>query len=90
MPTTSSAKKRHRQSLENRARNRSVKHELKTRIRNVREAVQAGKMDDAMAAAKQVTKKLDQAAAKGIIHKNKSSRTKSRIAHLLNTAKPKS
>ena len=47
MPHSSSAKKRHRQSLERRDRNRAVKHELKTRVRKVVEAVDAGKADDA-------------------------------------------
>ena len=37
MPTTKSAKKRHRQSLERRAVNRSTKSAIKTQIRKVRE-----------------------------------------------------
>ena len=47
MPHSRSAKKRHRQSVERREKNRSVKHELKTRVRKVAESVKAGKLDEA-------------------------------------------
>ena len=50
MPHSKSAKKRHRQSLERRDRNRAVKRELKTRIRKVVDAVEAGKAEDAQGA----------------------------------------
>ncbi len=86
MPTTKSAKKRLRQSLEKRTQNRAVKSELKTRIRNVRESVKSGKLDDANQAMRTLTKRLDQAAAKNVIHSNQSSRTKSRLASLLKNA----
>lgn len=78
MPTTTSAKKRHRQSLENRAKNRAVKSTLKTTVRKLRETTTAN-----AAGAKDllpgVFKALDQAAAKGVIHPNKAARSKSRL-----------
>lgn len=78
MPTTTSAKKRHRQSLEKRSKNRAVKSSLKTAVRKLHDATTAGG-----AGAKEmlpsVFKALDQAAAKGVIHPNKAARSKSRL-----------
>lgn len=88
MPTTKSAKKRHRQSEERRLRNRAVKSILKTEVRKVRDAVIAKNLAQAEPAFRALTKKLDQAAAKGIIHRNKASRTKSRLQHLMKRNKP--
>ena len=42
MPHTANAKKRHRQSLERRAKNRATKSALKTQIKKVREAAKSG------------------------------------------------
>jgi small subunit ribosomal protein S20 len=85
MPTTTSAKKRHRQSLENRAKNRAVKSTLKTAVRKLHEASATGGT-----AAKDmlpsVFKALDQAAAKGVIHPNKAARSKSRLNAKLKSA----
>lgn len=89
MPTTKSAKKRLRQSLEKRTRNRAVKSELKTRVRAVHEKIKAGNLDEAKEANRVLAKRLDQAAAKGIIHVNKSARTKSRVAALLKASSAK-
>jgi small subunit ribosomal protein S20 len=90
MPTTKSAKKRHRQSLQRRAKNRSTKSSIKTQIRKVREAVKAGDLAKAEAEARLAAKKLDRAASKRIIHPNAAARTKSRLAHLIVVAKKKS
>jgi small subunit ribosomal protein S20 len=87
MPNTKSAKKRLRQSLERRTRNRAVKSSLKTQIKKVLSAVDGG---DAAASADEfraAAKKLDQAAAKGVIHRNKAARLKSRLSARLKTAK---
>src|SRR5208283_1991342 len=80
MPHSRSAKKRHRQSLERRERNRAVKRELKTRVRKVVDAVDAGKPEDAQGALRIAAQKLDRAAAHKIIHRNAAARTKSRLA----------
>ncbi len=89
MPTTKSAKKRLRQSLERRAQNRAVKSAVKTQIRKVRAAVAAGELDKAQTELQLATKKLDKAGAKRMIHRNAASRTKSRLAHLIASAKGK-
>jgi small subunit ribosomal protein S20 len=80
MPNTKSAKKRLRQSLERRAKNRSVKSALKTQIRKVRDAVQAGQVEEAESQFRLAAKKLDQAGAKNVIHRNAASRLKSRLS----------
>jgi small subunit ribosomal protein S20 len=90
MPTTKSAKKRHRQSLERRAFNRATKSAVKTQIRKVRRAVDAGDIATAEAELKLAAKKLDRAGAKRVIHPNAASRTKSRLSHLIVAAKGKS
>jgi small subunit ribosomal protein S20 len=61
-------------------RNKAVKSELRTHVRNVRAAVTAGDKDKAAAALAAATKKLDKAASKGVIHKNQAANRKSAIA----------
>jgi small subunit ribosomal protein S20 len=83
MPNTKSAKKRNRQGLERRAKNRAVKSTLKTGIKKLREMVTAKKFDEAKTELTSVYKALDQAASKGVIHVNKAARTKSRLTQFL-------
>ena len=59
MPHSANAKKRHRQSLERREKNRSIKRELKTRVRKVVESVEAGKADVAQSEFRVAVQKLD-------------------------------
>ena len=61
-------------------RNRAVKSELKTAVREARKAIAAG--DKAVAAEKAAvaTRKLDKAVSKGVIHKNQAANRKSSIA----------
>jgi small subunit ribosomal protein S20 len=89
MPTTKSAKKRHRQSLERRTKNRAAKSAVKTQVRKVRSAVAAGDIALAETELRLASKKLDRAGAKRVIHPNAAARTKSRLAHLIRTAKAK-
>ena len=64
-----------------------MKHELKTRVRKVVEAVDAGKAEEAQGALRAAAQKLDRAAAHKIIHRNAASRTKSRLAARVKTLK---
>jgi small subunit ribosomal protein S20 len=64
-----------------------VKRELKTRVRKVVDAVEAGKADDAQGALRVAAQKLDRAAAHKIIHRNAAARTKSRLAARVKTLK---
>lgn len=72
--------KRNRTNEKARLRNKSVKSELKTHVRRVREAVAAGDRDAAEAALHTASRKLDKAASKGVIHKNQAANRKSAIA----------
>ena len=83
MPNTKSAKKRLKQSLSRRARNRAVKSALKTQVRKVREAITAGNLETGRTEYRLASKKLDQAAAKGAIKRNTASRLKSRLSAAL-------
>ena len=65
-------------------RNKAVKSELKTRVRN---AVSSVGTADADASARAAVKRIDKAASKGIIHKNAAARRKSRLMKRLNAAK---
>ena len=84
MPNSQSAKKRMRQSLDSRERNRSRRSVVKTRIRKFLEAVHDKDGTRATQEYRAVTKVLDQTAAKGTYHKNTVARKKSRLAARLN------
>jgi small subunit ribosomal protein S20 len=86
---TKSAKKHHRQSLERRAHNRSVKSAIKTQVRKVRQAVADGDLAKAQAEFRLAAKKLDRAGVKRVIHPNAAARTKSRLSRLMKGAKEK-
>jgi small subunit ribosomal protein S20 len=72
--------KRNRQNEKRRLRNKAVKSELKTSIRVFREAAEAGNTDEAVTAMRAACRRLDQAASKGVIHKNQAANRKSAIA----------
>jgi small subunit ribosomal protein S20 len=73
-----------RQNEKDRARNRARKSAVKTETRKLLDAMSAGNADVARKAFTAVTKKLDQVAAKGTLHKNTVARRKSRLAKRLN------
>ena len=79
-----SAKKRVRQNVTHRARNRWRKDKGKQAVKQFESALRAGKPDQAAEQLSLLYKKLDQIAAKGAIHKNAASRKKSRLAKRLN------
>ncbi len=87
MPNTRSAKKRLRQNIVRRARNRSARQALRTQCRKVREAVQQGDLGRAESELRLAAKKLDRAGVKNIIHRNAAARTKSRLSSAIRRAK---
>lgn len=87
MPNSKSAEKRLRQDEVRRARNRSAKSAVRTQIRKVREAVDAGDAELAEKEFQVAAKKLDRAGSKKIIHRNKASRTKSRLQKAIKAIK---
>ena len=83
MPNSPSAKKSMRKAAVRRERNRSARSALRTIIKKCRAAGAGSDPAAAEAAFRLVVKKLDQAAAKHLIHKNAAARTKSRLSRLL-------
>ena len=61
-------------------RNKAVKSEVRTAVRATRTAIATGDKAVAAAALVLASKKLDKAAAKGVIHKNQAANRKSAIA----------
>ena len=53
---------------------------LRTQIRKVRESIKSGNADESQTEFRSTVKRLDQAAAKRIIHPNRAARIKSRLS----------
>ena len=75
--------KRNKQNEKAHQRNKAVKSELRTYVRKFREAADAGNAEEATAAMRAASRKLDKAASKGVIHKNQAANRKSAIAKRL-------
>ena len=87
MPNTKAAKKSVRASQPRRLRNKARKSLVKTNIKATEGLIAAGDLGAAEQAASVAVQSLDNAAEKGIIHKNNAARRKSRLMKKLNTAK---
>lgn len=87
MPNSPSAKKRLRQSLERRDRNRAIKSAIRTQVKKVRLAVRDGNLVAAESEFRLAAKRLDRAGAAGVIHRNAASRYKSRLSAMIKRAK---
>jgi small subunit ribosomal protein S20 len=70
--------KRNKQNLVRHERNKAVRSELKSRAKSAVAAAEAG-ADDADDRLRMAIKRLDMAAAKGVIHRNAAARRKSRL-----------
>ena len=82
-----SAEKRHRQSEERRKRNKAVKSSVRTSAKRFVLSTRKKDAGEAETALKDMIKKIDSAARKGIIKKNAAARKKSRMQRLFNTLK---
>lgn len=80
MANSAQARKRAKQSVSQRAHNASLDSRLRTAIKNARKAVGAGDKVAALAVFKDTISTVDSIADKGIIHKNKAARHKSRLS----------
>ncbi|MDH3755878.1 MAG: 30S ribosomal protein S20 [Acidimicrobiia bacterium] len=85
MANIKSQMKRNRQNEKRRVRNRTVKSELNTRVRKAGEAADAG-ADDTDEIVRAAIKRIDTAAAKGMLHKNTAARRKSRLIRRARTS----
>lgn len=75
--------KRNKQNEKRRLRNKAVKSSLKTAIRKFNESAATGETETATALLRDASRKLDQAASKGVIHKNQAANRKAAIAKRL-------
>ena len=79
MANIASAKKRARQSIKLRLHNASQRSMLRTHIKNVTNAIEAKDKKAAQSAYDAAVPVIDSMVSKGIIHKNKAARHKSRL-----------
>ena len=84
MPNIKSAKKRVKTTEARTLRNKMYRSEMKTIIKKFDMAVESGDKDAAKAAYLAAVKKVDQASARGIRHKNTASHRKSKFTKKLN------
>jgi small subunit ribosomal protein S20 len=70
--------KRNRQNEKRRLRNKSVRAELRTRTKNAVAAAETG-AEDSVEQLRLAVKRIDKAAARGVIHKNTAANHKSRL-----------
>jgi len=87
MPNIKSAEKRVLIAKARHARNKAAKSELKTCLKKFNAAVSGGNLEAAESAYKVAVKTVDQAAAKGLIHKNNAAHKKSSLTIKLNSLK---
>ena len=79
-PRLASGRKRVRQNIKINAANTSLRSKYRTVVKNVDKAVAAGDLEKAKAAFALMQSVVDTVADKGIFHKNKAARDKSRLS----------
>ncbi|MCK4222071.1 MAG: 30S ribosomal protein S20 [Dehalococcoidia bacterium] len=84
MAGTKSLNKRARAAERKRLGNRVVKSRTKTAIGKARKAVSGGQVEPAQAGVEGAVRSIDRAVSKGIFHRNKAARLKSRFARKMN------
>ena len=84
MANIKSAKKRIKVTKTKTLRNQMIKSALKTMIKKFETLIENNSFDLAKSEFSKVTKALDMAASKGVLHRNKTARKKSRLALKLN------
>jgi small subunit ribosomal protein S20 len=77
--------KRNRQSERRRLRNKSVRSEIRTRGKTALMAIDSG-AEDASEAVRAAVRRIDRAAAQGVIHGNQAANRKSRLMRRANAA----
>ena len=82
MANKKSARKRAVKSLELKQKNRAVRSRMRTVVKDVRQAIDAGS-DQAEALLARAISVIDSTAQKGVVHRNTAARTKSRLAAAL-------
>ena len=84
MARHTSVMKRNRQSIETRGRNRTNLSQLKTQVKKLRTAIEAGDQEAASKLLPDTVSEIDRAAKRGVVHDNAAGRTKSRLTRKVN------
>ncbi len=85
MANSAQAKKRARQAKNRRGQNASMRSETRTYLKKVTKLVEEGNQSVAKTVYQKATSMVDRLAGKGLIHKNKAARHKSRLNARLKT-----
>ncbi len=80
MANSAQARKRARQALKQRAHNASLRTAFRTAVKKVIKAVEGGDKAAAQVVFRESTRVMDRIADKGVFHKNKAARHKSRLS----------
>jgi small subunit ribosomal protein S20 len=86
MPNHKSAEKRVRQNEKRRAVNRGHRTKVRTYIKKLRTALDAGKSDEIQQVLPDAISVIDKSVQKGVMHKNAAARYKSRLTLKANQA----
>ncbi len=89
MPITKAAKKALRQSKVNQKRNYNTRSKVKKAVKELEEALKAGKVEDAVKMLPRTQKEIDMAVKKNILHKSTAARKKSQLAKGVSKAQGK-
>lgn len=76
--------KRNKTNEKARLRNQSIRSEVRTEVRKLRELVEAGDKTAAEAQLRVTSRKLDKAVTKGVFHRNNAANKKSALAKSVN------
>jgi len=79
MANIASAKKRTIQIIKRSARNASLRSRAYTYLKRARKAISSGAQEEAKTAVREAFSQIDRMVPKGIFHKNKAARLKSRL-----------
>ncbi|MBV1871653.1 MAG: 30S ribosomal protein S20 [Gammaproteobacteria bacterium] len=79
MANSPQAKKRAKQSEVRRQRNVALRSKVRTSVKSILKAIESGDKEAAISAFKAAVPVIDSMTTKGILHKNKAARQKSRL-----------
>ncbi len=85
MPVTKAAEKALRQNAKRKIGNKKIKREVLESIKSFRKKINSSQVEEARKMLPEIYKKIDKATKKGIVHKNKASRRKSRLSKKLSS-----
>lgn len=83
MANHKSALKRIRQNEKRREHNRTFRNRTRTLIKQAREAIESGNVEEAREATRVAVRDIDTLASRGVIHKRNAARRKSRLMQQL-------